>query len=199
MARRGLLDMACWVLICHGAYLRPSVSMQLRKRCLIEPMPGVSEYWCLLLSSSEYGLVNKQGTSDDSVVWDPVDLLWMGPLFKLLKAGPPDEKVWNFNYPELVKEVKTTTDSLGLEFTPYMLRHSGPCWDRAKNYRTLQEVQKRGMWRSMKSIMRYEQAGRSLSEFDKLPPVLRLFLQQRATDLERHMVLNLAVPRVPVS
>ena len=47
-----------------------------------------------------------------------------------------------------------------LNIGPYAWRHSGPSIDRAQNRRSLQEVQKRGRWKQMKSVNRYEKAGR---------------------------------------
>jgi hypothetical protein len=51
---------------------------------------------------------------------------------------------------------------------PYQLRHSGASHDRLKNLRALMEVLKRGRWRSLKSVARYERHASVAIEFRKL-------------------------------
>eukprot|EP00974_Lingulodinium_polyedra_P036133 3465752-Lingulodinium_polyedra.AAC.1 len=84
--------MGCWVLVAHGAYLRPVSNMGLRKRCLVPPVAGACDHWCLLVNASDFGLRSKTGTSDDSVVWDVRDLAFMKELFPLLKRGHENER-----------------------------------------------------------------------------------------------------------
>ena len=79
--------MACWVLISHGTYLRPVSNMKLRKRCLVPPVRGASNHWCILLNASEFNLQSKTGTSDDSVVWDVRDLAFMDRVFPCWHAA----------------------------------------------------------------------------------------------------------------
>ena len=105
--------------------------------------------------------------------------------------------LWSFSYPEVAKIFSTAASSLGVPFTPYMLRHSGPSWDRLQNLRTLAEVQKRGMWQSMRSIIRYEQAARSLSEYQKLPAQIRVHCEAVSGNLRRHEISGLPVPAPP--
>ena len=117
LIRAGHMDMAIWTLMTHGAYLRPVSCMQLRKRCLVAPLAGASPHWCLLLSSSEFNLTSKIGTSDDSVVWDVKDLLWMDVIFKQMKVGDPTEKLWDFNYADLCKQIRLCALQLGVVFS----------------------------------------------------------------------------------
>ena len=44
---------------------------------------------------------------------------------------------------------------------------SGPSIDRSRGYRSLQEVQKRGQWKSQKSVTRYEKSARLASTWEK--------------------------------
>ncbi len=114
-----------------------------------------------------------------------------------MKEGEPTDKLWSFNYIEVGKEIKACAAKLGVTFTPYQLRHSGPSWDRLKEYRTLQEVQKRGGWRTTKSVMRYEQAARSLSEYAKVDPAVKLFMEEAARDLKLYVLEGKPVPPAP--
>ena len=189
--------MACWVLVSHGAYLRPVSNMKLRKRCLVPPVRGASNHWCLLLNASEFNLQSKTGTSDDSVVWDVRDLAFMARIFPLLARGNPDDKVWDFTYPELCRMVKLASEAIRIPFVPYQLRHSGPSWDSLQNLRPFLEVQKRGMWASYSSVARYEKAAHTLAEYRKVPESMRLYLDQVLANLERHVCDGLPVPTPP--
>ena len=73
---------------------------------------------------------------------------------------------------------------MGIDITPYQLRHSGPSKDRSRNSRSLLEVQKRGRWKSHKSVARYEKSGRLAANFQMLPVVL----QQHCLAAESHLV-----------
>ena len=56
-----------------------------------------------------------------------------------------------------------------LDLHPYMLRHGGPSYDRAYTLRTLEEIQKRGRWKSANSVRRYEKGGRVAEQLHKVP------------------------------
>ena len=58
---------------------------------------------------------------------------------------------------------------LQIDVTPYNMRHSGPSIDRSQNLRPLLEVQKRGRWKSHKSVARYEKSARLAANFNQLP------------------------------
>ena len=197
LLRDNHFDMAAWVVMAHGCYLRPASCMTLRRRCLVSPIAGATTCWAILLSASQYQLRSKTGTSDDSVFWDVKGLEWYKEILAALAVGDPDEKVWSFDYRELCIEIKKASDLIGVPFVPYMLRHSGPSWDRMKNYRTLQEIQKRGLWESHKSVARYEQGARSGSEYKKIDQKMREWLEDRAAQLADHFLLNTEMPAPP--
>ena len=54
------------------------------------------------------------------------------------------------------------------EATPYQTRRSGPSIDRARTYRSLLGVQKRGQWRAHKSVVRYEKSARLAKSWECL-------------------------------
>jgi hypothetical protein len=116
----------------------------------------------------------------------------------VLAHGQPNERVWNFDYPTLTHMIRKAALALGLSFVPYQLRHSGASWDRLKGRRTLQEIQKRGMWRTHKSVTRYEQAARIVSEYLKINEHTRAHLELCHRNLESHVCDGLPVPDAPV-
>ena len=66
------------------------------------------------------------GVSDDSLLWDTPELLWMGVVFAMLHKGDGAERIWTFSYHELCAQVKVAAATLGVQVVPYQLRHSGP-------------------------------------------------------------------------
>lgn len=194
LLRRGFLSMAIWVLVGHGGYLRPSSNMRLRRGSFVRPTPGISSHWGLILHESDYGDKSKTGTQDDSLMWDVAELSWMTPVFEVLADGPPSERVWKFTYPQVAARVKEAASSLGLSFVPYQLRHSGPSWDRARNLRSLLEIQKRGLWRSTASVQRYEKATRMMAGYQKLNPQLRSHLELVTQGLPDYVLKGKPVP-----
>ena len=163
-------QMAAWVVLVFTAYLRPREAMLLHRGDMVPPVAGVSRHWALLVCPQEREERTKVGAYDDSIALDSPVTAWALPVWKILAEGPPDAKVWDFDYRELLTNFKMATWLLGLEATPYQLRHSGPSWDRARGLRPLDEVQKRGRWRAMKSVMRYEKHARVAAEMEKLAP-----------------------------
>ena len=91
-----------------------------------------------------------------------------------LKPGDTQEKVWDFDHHQLSKEFKKHCAKLGLDkVILHMTRHSGPAIDRALNLRSQEEVQKRGQWRTFRSVLRYEKSGRLAADFEKLDEKLQ--------------------------
>ncbi|CAE8588770.1 unnamed protein product [Polarella glacialis] len=183
LAARGKHHMALWVLVGFIAYLRPSENMKLKKRDLVKPRQGVTQFWGLLLCSSDSHLQSKNGASDESVMMDNKSIEWIGDALAALAEGKGSEALWPFTYPELTAELRACSKDLGVKMVPYQLRHAGPSWDRTKNFRSLADIQKRGRWKSFKSVTRYEKATLILSEFDRLPKAVR----QRCDLCTRHL------------
>jgi len=183
LLHRQQLLMGLWILLAHGAYLRPSECMNLRRKNLVPPHQGVSRAWCILVAASEAQLETKTGDSDVGVIWDAPYLSWFTEAIKFLHQGEKEGKIWDFTYLELTNMVQVVVKSLGVSFVPYQCRHSGPSWDRVKGYRTLQEIQKRGRWKASRSVNRYEKAGKLLAEYMDLPANLRTRAEQAVQEL----------------
>lgn len=177
-----------------GGYLRPGSNMRLRKGCTVPPIRGVCDFWGLLLNPSEFHEFSKTRTSDDSILWDFQELLWMRRVFPRLRAGPPDAHMWDFDYPTVSRQIARSAELLGVSFVPYQLRHSGPSWEMLRRRRTLAEIQKRGQWRSFSSVQRYEKATKLMAAYHRLAPDLRRHLELVGKNLEAHFCDNKPVP-----
>ncbi len=46
LMQKGLKEMGIWLLVAHGAYLRPSEAMQIRAKDLVQPTDRFSRQWC---------------------------------------------------------------------------------------------------------------------------------------------------------
>ena len=174
LKRLGHLQMAVFTLVGLSSYSRPSELLRCRAFSLVKPSPGITEFWSLLLNPEERMDRSKVGEFDDSIALDsPWMRPWAATLLKPLASQGADLPLWNFNYSHYFKVFSQVTETLGLDMTPYQMRHSGPSIDRSRNLRSLLEVQKRGRWRSHKSVARYEKSARRAATFQMLPPPLQ--------------------------
>ncbi|CAK0810365.1 unnamed protein product, partial [Prorocentrum cordatum] len=177
-ARRGMLAMGLAVMIGVSCYLRPSELLNLTSDNLVAPASPVSQYWSLLLHPSEGEKRSKTGDADDSLIIDSAYMLpWVHDFLQALKDK--GGRLWSFDYLTFLAEFKTVAKMLGMpHLVPYQMRHSGPSIDRLKPDRSQEECQKRGRWKSWKSLVRYEKSARLGSFWNELP-----------ADIQAHMRL----------
>ena len=97
------------------------------------------------------------------------------PFLEALKQQPATAPLRDFQYGEYLGAFRQASQNLGLDLSPYQTRHSGPSIDRARNWRSLYEVQKRGNWKTYKSVARYEKAGRLSLSYQSLPRSLQVY------------------------
>jgi len=137
---------------------------------LVQPTSQVTEHWSLLLNPEEYQTKSKTGEFDDSILLDSRFLKpWASVLYRELKQQPDHQLLWDFSYQSYYQAFTQAAKKLQIDATPYNMRHSGPSIDRSKNIRPLLEVQKRGRWKSHKSVARYEKSARLAATFNQLP------------------------------
>ena len=160
LASRGHMQMGLMLLLMVSAYLRPNEALNMKKADILAPQKCVTQYYSLLLFREELPERSKTGESDDSVVLDAEWLMWANPLWEQLRQGPAESPVWSFAYPAFLKQFRISAERIGVAVVPYQARHSGPSIDRISKLRPLDEVQKRGRWKSFKGVTRYEKAGR---------------------------------------
>ena len=177
LATRGYVQMAIMTLLMVTGYLRPSDALNMKRGDILAPAARVSRFFSLLLYRQELPDRSKVGDADDSILLDHQWTQFLNPLLEVLRQGSPNQPVWSHNYAEYVKEFKRSARRMGLDLVPYQARHSGASLDRVDNRRPLMEVMKRGRWKSVKSLARYEKAGRLQYTANQYTPAQRAYME----------------------
>jgi hypothetical protein len=116
----------------------------------------------------------KTGMMDESVTID--HMKWAHPFQELLVQGrSPRDPLWPFDVIDLNREFRCSVNTCNLshlESTLYSLRRGGASEDVLRRRRSLEEVQRRGRWRSQTSVRRYTKEAKILSELRKVKPSL---------------------------
>ncbi|CAK0839797.1 unnamed protein product [Prorocentrum cordatum] len=149
-----------WVIVACGFYFRPCECLGIQAEDLVAPVTGVSSHWGLLVAPEERGVATKVGAFDDNLLWDAPCLSFMNDVFQVLRSRPEGQPLCALDYPRVLKAFKRAFKLIGADAVPYHMRHSGPSWKRLKEMGALQQIQKRGRWASVKSLVRHEKHGR---------------------------------------
>ena len=153
----------------------------------------------MIACSEDRGLRTKVGAADDSVLLDTEHLGWLAPAWAALSAHRRGKPLWSFNYRELFTAFARAAAAVGVIAVPYQLRHSGPAWDRVQKYRTQEEVMKRGRWKTMKSLVRYERHARLAAEMRDLAAPKAAFCRECAAQFEACVLRRAALPAPALS
>jgi integrase len=158
--RDGFVRLAFGILLAVEAYLRPSELLGVRCGDFIGPAHGGVETWVLLLHPSARGERSKVGSQDDTVPLDSKRFKLLTPLMESLAKRPPQEPLVRMDYSQFLELFNKYCRRLQVPAQPYSARHSGASIDRATNERPLDVVRKRGRWKQMASVVRYDKTGR---------------------------------------
>ena len=198
MAEHGHWREAVFVMMAAGTYWRPIEGLALRAKHLIPPMPEAGpgfQRWSVILNAfaGENSRPSKTGEYDETLVLDvgPCSLLG-GALARLRQGLGPEDRLFPFDHRHMAQLFQRTTSALGVPFhcVLYMLRHSGASDDFLTKRRTLEEIKKRGRWRSDSSLRRYEKGGMLAAVLQQLAPSLR----QRGAECLRRIHVTLSEP-----
>ena len=193
MVRANQVRMALFTLTALASYARPSELLACKVFCLVQPTAHVTDHWAILLCAQEMAHPSKTGEYDDSVLLDsPYLLPWAKHLFQELKRQPKDQPLWDFDYSDFFHVFTQVSKRLSLTVTPYQLAVHRP----GRNLRSLLEVQKRGRWKSQKSVTRYEKSARLAANFQELPLQIQRHCLH-AESLLADVMLGRARPVVP--
>ena len=195
--RRKLPAHAICLVIQWSAYLRPGEATSLKVMQLVAPVRGAAppyDQWAVNIAPFELEKPAKTGLWDESVTLD--NLTWAHPVLSTLVEGrSPEEALWPFDLTELSKEFQCSVERWQLAHlrpTLYAVRHSGASEDFLRRKRSLEEIQRRGRWRTSMSVRRYTKEAKLLSELHKVSPkvleysafvesqIARLFTEPRA-------------------
>ena len=198
LRRMGHTRMAVYTMVALSTYARPSELLRCTTYSLVPPVRSATAEWTLLLSPEHLEHPGKTGEYDLSVSLDSSYLKpWCLSVFNLLKKQEPTAPLWDFSYGEYVKAFSLAAQRLGVQLSPYQMRHSGPSVDRANGWRTPLEIQKRGGWKSAKSMMRYEKSGKLGAAFLDLSSKMRQHAQWCEEHLGDVILGRKAAPALP--
>lgn len=202
---KGLVEEATALLLTFVCYLRPADLFALQPASFVKPVAGDSQqfrHWSLLLGAFETGRPNKTGEFDESSVIDWTELAFLDPLLDSLSRRPRRLCVWNFDITYLTTVLKdcardSSTDHLQPQL--YSLRHGGASWDCLSRRRRLDEIKKRGRWRSDSSVRRYEKAALAAAEANKLSPLTIAYADKILANLADYFTQSRPVPAPPMT
>ncbi|CAK0789693.1 unnamed protein product [Prorocentrum cordatum] len=156
----------------------------LRPGDIVKPGGG-SQHWGLLMHPQERETPDKVGEFDLSVRLDSSWLRWIGPVLSEMQMLGPRKPVWDFDYPELLRKMKAACRRMQLRpVTPCQAGHSGASIDRASGERTQAEVRRRGGWRQLMNMARYEKSARLGQRAQMHGPMLEAYGDQCLRELE---------------
>ena len=196
MAREKQYLAACMCLVSVDAYLRPSEAVNLTCGSLMPPSAQGVNAWVLRLFPQEEAARSKVGESDDTISMDSPRLRWLAPVFAQIAKRDKEQKAFGMDYAQYLEIFSRAVSRMGLKAVPYQARHSGPSIDRAQGARTQAECQKRGRWRSMKSLQRYEKHGRLNESWRDIGHEAQLFGRQCEAAIEKIVLHGAAVPAI---
>jgi hypothetical protein len=145
LAARGRRDTGIWILVVPETYGRPGQVLASTHGQVHPPSP-VRGLWTIVFNPEEAGIASQ---------------------------GAPAERIWFFDYLELLHHFRAVCEELGIHLVSYQTRHASAPRDAVKTRRTRAEIRKRGSWRSAKSVNHYEKSGRLPTARDSLVPALQ--------------------------
>ena len=177
---RGLAPMALALLLMFELYLRPGETFGILTGGLVPPVRrqgGRSQYDIVLFPFEEQQ-PSKTQEFDHALSLDLTRHAELGPALDAMvtkrsgsgwrqpaqREGAQKEKLFNFAQAELLKKIKQISKELGAEVGVvhlYRVRHAGASHDFVTKERSLEEVRRRGRWRTHQSVRRYEKGART--------------------------------------
>jgi hypothetical protein len=117
---------------------------------------------------------------DETVQFDREELLsGMIAALKALGRGKPKvAPLWSFDYNKYLKMFLQLAEMSGISALaphPYALRHGGASDDFLSRRLTIEGVRRRGRWRAMSSVRRYEKSARVALQVQQLPAATRRY------------------------
>ena len=173
---RGQPLVAIALLLAFHAYLRPIDLFRLRVWQLVPPIARSrsATRWTLVLHPREDNAASKTGVFDESLILCDIPLYAkLAPLLgRLVHGRHRDEPLVQMPRSQVLRLVAQAAQAVGVsQLAPVLhsLRHGGPSADLAMKARSLDEAQKRGRWRTLRSVARYERGGRVAEQLQRLP------------------------------
>ncbi|CAE8654639.1 unnamed protein product [Polarella glacialis] len=185
MIEKQLVKMALCTVLCFHGYMRPGVAARLIWGQFAPPLLGGSgpqALWSLTLHPQELETPSKTGTWDETLClgdvpgWEWIGTaLWRHRQLSAKQAVVLDSTpLADFAQQHWAKQLSTIAAELGVPKENavglYRLRHGGASHDVAYKLRCLDEVKKRGAWKTEASVARYAKPARINDQLNKLLP-----------------------------
>lgn len=185
------LDVCIWLLLTWHLCARPGEAFKLQWKHMVAPNP-INRFWSVVMSPSaeEEGaaMPSKVGETDESVTLNVTFLQWMNPLLLQLKSTASDNDfVCPFKQSVGSKLFLASVRALGfhdhgVQYT-YQIRHGAASTEVLCRGKSLEDVMKKGRWKTLVSVRRYEQGGKLAQVFGSLSKKD----QQRCLDAEAEL------------
>ena len=176
-ARSENLDPVLAFVLSHHCYLRPGEAARVRWRFIVDDLQ-VTGRMVVTLHPAERRVPSKTGEYDETIA---IDLPWLVRALRERKCQVPTDSLLLPGGPRGLQrlydeaQLLLRTEPLFGRQTLYVLRHSGASSDTWLRRRSLDEVQKRGRWRSETSVRRYDKGGRLAELLSRCPSALLTF------------------------
>ena len=128
----------------------------------------------MVLHPREHNAASKTGVFDKPIILCDVPMYAkLAPLLgRLVHGRHPDEPFVQMPRDQVLRLVAQAARAVGCRNSPqclHSLRHGGPSTDLAVKARLLEEAQKCGRWRTLRSVARYERGERVAEQLQRLP------------------------------
>ncbi|CAK0839946.1 unnamed protein product, partial [Prorocentrum cordatum] len=163
MHAQGQLAAAGATLVAFVLLLRPAETLRLAGGCLVAPVRGGGRSrrkWSVVLHPQERGVTSKVGAQDECMVFDNPEFDLVLPLLEwLLKSVPFGKPLFPLSAAQwqeaLGAAARRRFPSLAAP-TLYQLRHGGASHEALAQFRSSEDLMRRGRWHSQRSVKRYE-------------------------------------------
>ena len=141
-------------------YLRPDEAVSLLLSSVLPPAPRAgrryARAWALLLGEAEHAAPTKTGAVDGTVVIGELQRPWVAEAVGLwYRAGGSAPYMFDLTLPKYEALFRLAALDLGLtdlDISPRGVRHAGASHDVHTGVATLEQIQKRGQWVTLRVL-----------------------------------------------
>jgi integrase len=187
------------MLLGFDMYLRPGELLDVRGSDVFQGCAVAGhglEKVTVLIRPWERGRPTKTAVFDESIELDGLTWKWLVPAVVTRSRERGVRPIIELSMRQLNAQMKSALKKIGLErwrSSPHTLRHSGPSSDSLAQRRCLDDIRRRGRWRTIESLRRYEKGARLGSRLQELDADQLRFVLWCSANLENIMLKNMAV------
>jgi hypothetical protein len=181
----GYKETALILVLMFSAYFRPGEVFTILAD-QVSPPVNQFIFTAINLFPSGHSARSKIGMGDESLLLDSVFAPWLGPMISTLAKRRAGGTLFRTTYIQVRQAFEMAQTRLGLKefFILYQIRHGGPSYDWAMQFRGFAAIKERGRWATDQSVNRYKAAARLQQIEAHLPVALRRMLPSAPSRLE---------------